>query len=80
MSIVRFNFFKTLLSSDGHPFKVLQHSIDVQSCRSMERTIKAAERRFERAHDGHHWKLFADEIEVDPRSTALSGSGSSIHT
>jgi hypothetical protein len=75
MTKIHFKFYKTLLSSDGHPFKVLQRCIDVQKCRSAERTLRAAQRRFERSYHGRNWNLFADEIEIDPLIACSSRSG-----
>ena len=61
----RFKFFKNLLSSDGHAFKVLQRAIDIRRSRSRERALKAAQHRFERGEHVPDWHLNADAIEVE---------------
>lgn len=65
MTRYRVSFFKTLLSSDGHPFKCLQQAIEVRHARSAERAIHAAERCYERLHRVPSWKLHADIIELE---------------
>jgi hypothetical protein len=64
MSGYRVSFFKTLLSSDGHPRKCLQQQLEVPEAESIERAVHSATRQFETRH-GPNWKLFADAIEVD---------------
>jgi hypothetical protein len=58
-------FFKNLLSSDGHPVKVLQRIIDVRRSKSRKRAVQAAQHRFERAEHVPDWKLHADSIEAE---------------
>jgi hypothetical protein len=65
MSIYHFKFFKNLLSADGHPFNVLQGTIDVRRSRSPERAMRAAKRRFARARNVSDWTLHADAIEPE---------------
>lgn len=66
----RVSFFKTLFSSDGHPFWCLQQSIMIRRARSVERAIEAAKRRYERLCHLTDWRLHADgvELEIDLRS------------
>ena len=65
MGEYRVKFFKNLLSSDGHQFKVLQRTIDVRRSKSRERAEKAARHRFERCEEVRNWNLHADTIEVE---------------
>lgn len=55
-------FFKNLLSSDGHSFKVLQRATRVQSDNA-EDAIRNAQRRFARLEKVPDWRLRADFIE-----------------
>jgi hypothetical protein len=63
MSAYHVSFFKTLLSSDGHPFKCRQQQIDISDAGSSAQAVEAASRAFE-AFYGCPWKLHADSIEV----------------
>jgi len=63
MSAYNVSFFKTLLSSDGHPFKCLQRRIGISNAESAEQAVEAASRAFEALY-GCTWKLHADSIEV----------------
>ena len=67
MNQYRVTFFKHLLSSDGHPFKCAQRTIDIQYAKSADRAIAAAERRYERLHHVGHWRLRADCFELEQR-------------
>lgn len=66
-------FFKHLVSSTGHPFKVLQRVIDIRRSKSKERAVQAAQRRFERAEHMPEWKLHADTIEVEADDKKTDG-------
>ena len=63
MSRYHVNFFKTLLSSDGHAFKCLQRRIDISDAESSEQAVEFASKSFE-SLCGCPWKLHADSIEV----------------
>ena len=63
MSAYHVSFFKTLLSSDGHPLKCLQQRIDISDAGSSAQAVESASRTFE-AFYGCPWKLHADSIEV----------------
>lgn len=65
MALYRVRFFKTLLSSDGHPFKCLQQIIEVHRAKDADRAVKAAQRRYERLKRVRDWKLHADLIETE---------------
>jgi hypothetical protein len=65
MGRYRVSFFKTLLSSDGHPFKCLQLTIEIPHARNTDRAIKAAKRRYERLRRVPDWMLHADTFEVE---------------
>jgi hypothetical protein len=64
MSSYHVSFFKSLLSSDGHPFKCLQRRIDVTDAESAAQAAESASRSFEALY-GCPWKLHADSIEVN---------------
>ena len=61
----RVSFFKTLLSSDGHRFKCLQHMIDIDSAEDVDRAVEAAKRDYERVRHVPDWMLHADAFEVE---------------
>ena len=61
----RVAFFKYLLSSDGHPFKCLQHTVEIRRAKNAERALKAAEYRYERHSHVPDWKLYADTFELE---------------
>ena len=65
MTIYKVNFFKNLLSSDGHRFKCLQQAIEIRRARNVDRAVQAAERRYARFHRAPDWKLYADDLEVE---------------
>jgi hypothetical protein len=69
MSSYKVSFFKDLLNSSGHRFKCLQKEVEIRRARSVERAVRAAERRFARLHRVRDWKLYADllEVEIDGR-------------
>ena len=72
MSAYRVSVFKTLLSSDGHPFKCLQFSIDIERAKSSQRAIEAARRRYQRRGRLPDWMGIADIVEakdMEPRGS-----------
>ena len=62
MRTFHISFFKTILSSDGHPFKCLQGSLEVQE-NSADKAIESAKRAFRQ--EGRSWSDRADMIEVN---------------
>jgi hypothetical protein len=56
------SFFKKILSSDGHPFKCLQKSVDVRAT-GADSAIEKAKRSLEQA--GRSWRDCADTLEVE---------------
>jgi hypothetical protein len=60
----RVSFFKYLLSSDGHPAKALQRTIEVRSAKSADRAVRAAQHRYARECALPSWTLHADMVEV----------------
>jgi hypothetical protein len=70
MRAYQVNFFKKLVSSDGHAFKCPQQAITVDA-QSMEIALDAAKRQFERRRSIPDWRLHADAAEVteDPAVT-----------
>jgi hypothetical protein len=70
MSCYRVSFFKTLLSSDGHPFKCLQQRIEIWDVGTANEAAEHASKTFEALHHVPDWTLAADSVEVtaaDPR-------------
>ena len=65
MAKYRVSFFKNLVSSDGHPFKVLQRVVAVARSQSPEDAVRAAQHRFEHLEGVPDWKLHADSIEIE---------------
>ena len=70
MTLYRVSFFKNLLSSDGHPSKALQRTIEVRRAKSAERAVKAAQWRYARSCALPDWTLHADvmEVQIDDRN------------
>jgi len=65
MSAYRVSFFKTLLSSDGHPFKCLQRQILVADSESAAQAADCAAQQVTELYGRQHWSLRADSIEVE---------------
>jgi hypothetical protein len=65
MTNYQVKFFKTLLSSDGHPFKVLQRAIAVDGATTEDDAVKLAQSRFAELQHIPDWKLHADAIEAE---------------
>lgn len=63
MSKYHVDFFKSVLSSDGHPFKCLQRRIDVSDAESAAEAAECASMAFEALYRCS-WKLHADSMEV----------------
>jgi hypothetical protein len=72
MTHYRVNFYKHLLSSDGHPFRCLQQSVKIGCARSIERAVLAAKHRFERRNGLRLWDLHADDFDVEIGETGVS--------
>lgn len=68
MEQYRVTFFKNLLSSDGHPFKCPQRTIDIRRAKSADRAKTAAQRRYERLYHVRDWRREADCVEVECHS------------
>jgi hypothetical protein len=62
MSAYHVSFFKTLLSSDGHPSKCLQY-LDIADAESSALAVEAACKAFEALYGGR-CNLHADSIDV----------------
>jgi hypothetical protein len=65
MSHYRVNYYKNLLSSDGHQFKCLQQQIDLPNVESAGKAEEIAARQFESLHGLHSLRWFAPVIEVE---------------
>ena len=70
MPSFRVKFFNTLLSSDGHPFKVLQRVISVRHSKTGDDAMKLAQRDFEQLECVPNWRLHADSSEVEAEAEA----------
>ena len=60
----RVKFFKHLLSSDGHPFKCPQHTVDITGAASSEEAVRSAWVDYERAMNGRA-RFCADVAEAE---------------
>ena len=69
MTNYQIKFFKNLVSSDGHPFKVLQRVIVSQS-ESCEEAVRIAQQRFEGLENVGDWRLHADYCEASADAQA----------
>ena len=70
MTTYRVKFFKNLLNSDGHPFKVLQRVVTVDQSKTADDAMRAAQRQFEACEQVSDWRLHADCIEAAPEEVA----------
>jgi hypothetical protein len=64
MPTYRISFYKTLLSSDGHPSRCLQEWIDVPNSEDPDHAVSVASKSFEIRHGLRHWDLYADALDV----------------
>ena len=60
----RVAFFKSLLSSDGHPFKCLQEQIVLSDMETSAQAAECASKLFAAHHGSLEWRLYADEVQV----------------
>lgn len=56
-------FFKTVLGTDGHPFKVLQRTVTVEDAVSADEMMATAKTRFAELEGVPDWQLHADMAE-----------------
>jgi len=63
----RVKFFNTLLSSDGHPRKVLQRMIELREPKTAGDALEIAKRDFERLECVPNWRLHAQCCEIDDK-------------
>jgi hypothetical protein len=54
----RVSFFKDLISSDGHQFRLIRRA------RNNDRAVEAAKRRFQRLCHVGDWRFYADGFEL----------------
>ena len=71
----RANFFNTLLSSDGHPHKVLQRMIELRKVATAQDAAKIAQRQFERLECVGDWRLRAQTCEVEEKKNGSTAGG-----
>jgi hypothetical protein len=57
-------FFKNLVSSDGHPFVVLQRVVTVGPSENTDSAVRIAKMQFERSEKVVDWRLHADFVEA----------------
>ena len=60
-------FFKNLVDSDGHPFKVAQEQIELAGD-SPQAAVEAAIDRFTGTRHVHDWTIHADSFELAART------------
>ena len=74
MADYQIKFFKNVLSSDGHPFKVLQRVVSVSQSNTCEDAIRIAQQRFAGLENIGDWRLHADffEASADPQAAQQS--------
>jgi hypothetical protein len=60
----RVAFFKSLLSSDGHPFKCLQEQIVLSDMETSTQAAECASKLFAAHHGSLEWRFYADEVQV----------------
>jgi hypothetical protein len=65
MPTYRVTFFKHLVSSDGHPFRCPQRTIQVRLAKTRERAIRAAQCRYARLARDRDWRIHADSCETE---------------
>jgi len=73
MAEYQIKFFKTVLSSDGHPFKVLQRVVSVSqsnACTTCEDAVRIAQQRFAGLENVGDWRLHADFFEASTDAPA----------
>jgi len=75
MPAYRVKFFKHLLSSDGHPFKVLQRVVRIDRSTTADNAVRMAQRQFEACEQVSDWTLHADCVEA-ATDEAAAGPGS----
>ena len=66
MATYHIEFYRVLLSSDGHPFKCLQGELDVPNVQSSAQALENASKKFAALHRVRDWKMHADTMEVVP--------------
>jgi hypothetical protein len=64
MTGYRVRFFKSLVNSQGRPFKALQREIEIISKTALE-AEGIAEREFERLRKIPDWHIHADSVETE---------------
>ena len=74
MTQYQIKFFKHLLSSDGHPFKVLQRVIPVDQSASSDDAVRVAQWRFEGLENVADWRLRADFFEASAEQQTQHGN------
>lgn len=71
MKTFQANFFKNLLSSDGHQFKCLQNSLEVTGDDAGD-ALLSAKRQFEQLTHAMNWTHRADFVELEEKVPNLA--------
>jgi hypothetical protein len=71
----RVAFYKTVLSSDGHPSKCLQECIDIHDLQDPTGAARAATQAFQERHGTQDWRVHADMIDVTLLPAGVLGRG-----
>jgi hypothetical protein len=70
MADYQIKFYKKLLSSDGHPFKVLQRVVSVSQSDTCEDAVRIAQQKFAGLENVGDWRLHADFFEASADTQA----------
>ena len=70
MADYQIKFYKTVLSSDGHPFKVLQRVVSVSQSDTCEDAVRVAQQKFAGLENIGDWRLHADFFEASAETQA----------
>lgn len=73
-------FYKTLLSSDGHPFKCLQCEISVRDVATLAQAIERAQHEVETSSHATDWRHQADLMEIIEQMPASSAPAEPAET
>jgi hypothetical protein len=69
MTGYRVRFFKSLVNSQGKPFKTLQRQIEIIDAKTALEAKLMAEREFERLRKIPDWHIHADSVETEVLAT-----------
>lgn len=64
MNLYRISFYKTILSSNGQPFRCLQDSLELRAKTSAE-AVQVAQLEYRRMRHIPRWNTHADDCEIE---------------